>query len=218
MPKLKDHLIPRLKAVASSQCSHPSEETGSVPNGNRANQHDSVYFKADRIYLHKLARFQYTTYDVRRGQDVINPSTPHRDIMLLANTDDNCDHPFIYARVLGIYHANVIFTGDNLQNYQARRLEFLWVRWYKYEGPNVQWRDSKLDKVSFPPITSEGAFGFVDPNDVLRGCHIIPVFSGGKKYQDGVGISHCARDAHDWSRYYVNRWVKLGGSSHHLSH
>lgn len=127
---------------------------------------------------------------------------------MLATTEDDQDHPFLYARVLGIYHANVVYTGGNSQNHEARRFEFLWVRWYQYQGPNVRWSDSKLDLVSFPPIASEGAFGFVNPDNVLRACHIIPVFSGGKKHQDGVGLSRCAHDAHDWSQYYVNRWVK----------
>ena len=72
---------------------------------------DSVLLKDDCIYRHQLMRFNYTTYDVRRGQDVINPSTPHCNILLLANKDKGThpesDHPFLYARVLRIYHANV---------------------------------------------------------------------------------------------------------------
>ena len=94
---------------------------------------------------------------------------------MLATTEGDQDHPFLYACILGIYHANVC-TGGNSQHHEER-FKFLWVRWYQYQGPNVQWSDSKLDQVSYPPITSEGAFGFVDPNDVLRACHIIPVFS-----------------------------------------
>ena len=48
----------------------------------------------------------------------------------------------------------------------------------------------------------------VDPDNVLCACHMIPVFSGGKKHLDGIGLSHCAHDGLDWSQYYVNRWVK----------
>ena len=130
--KLKDHLIPRLEtAVAPGSTfidsqSNPSYGEASTSNGNQLDR-DSVYFKSERIYLHKLARIHYTTYDVRRGQDVINPSMPHRDIMLLATTNNDVDHPFLYARVLGIYHANVIYTGGRAPSYQARRFEFLWV-------------------------------------------------------------------------------------------
>ena len=211
---LKDHLIHCLKAVLTQQFgtvdSHSdllSEDTRLLSNKAQPDW-DSIYFKADQIYLHKLARFQYTTYDIQRDQDVINPSMPHWDIVMLATTKDNQDHPFLYAHVLGIYHANVVYTGDNSKNYEARQFKFLWVRWYQYEGLNVQWSDSKLDLVSFPPITTEGAFGFIDPNNVLCACHIKPFFSDGKKHQDRVGLSHCACDAHDWSQYCVNWWVK----------
>lgn len=212
LPKLKDHLIPRLKTALAQESTSVDPRTdflhGEADTTGNPNQsdHELVYLKNNRIYLHKLARIQYTTYDVRRGQDVVNPSTPHRNIMLLATTSDNdVDHPFLYARVLGIYHTNVIYTGDGAQNYQARRFEFLWVRWYRYQGQNLRWRDLKLDALSFPPVTSENAFGFVDPSNVLRACHIIPAFSSGKKYPGKDGLSHLANDSRDWSRYYVNR-------------
>jgi hypothetical protein len=119
-------------------------------------------------------------------------------------TDSEPDHPFMYARVLGIYHANVVYTGEGMIDYQARRFEFLWVRWFHYVGR----RDLRLDTVRFPPVGSEDAFGFVDPKDVLRACHIIPAFARGKSHSDEVSISRCARDGNDWARYYINRWVK----------
>ena len=60
-----------------------------------------------------------------------------------------------------------------------------------------------------PFVAAKGAFGFVDLDNVLCASHIISVFSSGKKFWDEVGISQCADDSHDWSRYYVNRWVKV---------
>ena len=218
MPKLKDHLIPRLKDVlwesrtVGSHSGPPSKDTRLFSNETQPDW-DLIYFKSDRIYLHKLTRFQYTTYNLWRDQDVINPLMLHWDIVMLTTTKDDQDHPFLYACVLGIYHTNIVYTGDNSKNYKARQFEFLWVRWYQYQGPNVWWSDSKLDLVSFPPITSEGAFGFVDPDNVLHACHMIPVFPGGKKHLDGIGLSHCACDGLDWSQYYVNWWVK--GSSNY---
>ena len=56
---------------------------------------DSVLFKNDPMYNHQMIRFNYTTYDVRRSQDVIHPGTSHHDIMLLADpsgTDAQSDH------------------------------------------------------------------------------------------------------------------------------
>lgn len=163
------------------------------------------------MYHHHLARFNYTTYDVRRAQDVINPGTSHRDIILLANPDDSntrSDHPFLYARVLGIFHINAVYIGGRAPDYNAQRFDVLWVRWFEYDGNRIgSWDNCKLDSVHFPPMATEGAFGFVDPSDVLRSCHIVPAFAKGRVHSDGIGLSCLAHDARDWSHYCVNRCV-----------
>jgi hypothetical protein len=46
---------------------------------------------------------------------------------------------------------------------------------------------------------------FLDPTDVVRGCHIIPAFTASKHYTDGWGLSPCASDSNNWQSYYVNR-------------
>ena len=220
VPKLKEHILPRIRdilrkeAISDSSCHlpQPGLVPASVPGAN-LQEHDSVFFKNDRMYYHNIARFNYTTYDVRRAQDVINPGTSHCDIVLLAKTGDtdassDSDHPFLYGRVLGIYHVNVIYTGEGMLDYDARRVDFLWVRWFNYnESQSIKWDALKLDSVSFPPMATEGAFGFVDPRDVLRSCHIIPAFARGKIHTDGVGLSRIAKDTRDWRGYYINRYV-----------
>ncbi|KAF8221019.1 hypothetical protein L208DRAFT_1536292, partial [Tricholoma matsutake] len=65
------------------------------------------------------------------------------------------------------------------------------------------WKAHHLDQLSFPPMASEDAFGFVDPSDVLQSCHVIPQFAKGKWHSDGVALSKCARDGEDWKEYYV---------------
>ncbi|KAG2055217.1 hypothetical protein BDR06DRAFT_982075 [Suillus hirtellus] len=85
---------------------------------------DSILFKCNQIYHHYLARFNYTTYDVRQAQDVINPRTPHCNIMLLKHHDDGNDGNYCYAKVLGIHHVNVVRIGNV---YESRRFEFLYV-------------------------------------------------------------------------------------------
>lgn len=153
-------------------------------------------------------RIRYTTYDVRRKEDIINPRTSHRDILVLANNEDASDHPFLYARVIGIFHANVIYTGsvDGVINYRQNKLHFLWVRWFELDPKAVQggWGSSMLDKVAFPPVEGDNAFNFLDPADVLRGCHIIPSFRSMQQYPDGIGLSERANDSNDWHSYYVN--------------
>ena len=172
------------------------------------NEYDYILFKNDVIYKHQLVQFNYTTYDVRRGQDVINPNTSHHNVMVLAQPDDSRG-PFWYARVLGIYHANIFYTGPGMLDYRPRRMEFLWVRWYSNSGATHSWDACQLDRVQFPPVAQENAFEFIDPQAVLRACHIIPAFSAGKRHADGIGLSRCAKDSQDWNSYYVMRYVEF---------
>ena len=78
-------------------------------------QHRTVIIDNNLIYRHKVLRVNYTTYDMRRAQDSLNPRIPgHADVMVLSpeNDEDNEDpHPYWYAHILGIYHANVRHMG-----------------------------------------------------------------------------------------------------------
>lgn len=66
------------------------------------------------------------------------------------------------------------------------------------------WEHDVLDTVRFLPMADQDAFGFVDPTNVLRGCHIIPSFADGQLHPDGVAMSRCVGDSDDWKRYCVN--------------
>lgn len=114
-------------------------------------------------------------------------------------------HPFLYARVIGIYHVNVIYTGPGMLNYDATRFDFLWVRWYEHVPNTTLYR---LDQLTFPPMSGDNAFGFVDPADVLRSCHIIPAFNQGQEVSEPVpeeNMPRFAHDAGDYKTYYVGR-------------
>jgi len=52
-----------------------------------------------------ILQVNHTTYDLRREQDTINPST-RADIMVLSHKDERT-HPYWYARVLGIMWSTV---------------------------------------------------------------------------------------------------------------
>ena len=147
----------------------------------------------------------YTTYNVWWSQDVIHTSTSHCNIMVLAdssNTGFASNHPFRYARVLSIYHANVVYVGPRMTDYQPHRMEFLWVQWYQSMATfHSEWSTQKHDHVWFASMTDKDAFGFVDPADVLRGCHIVPAFMSSRLHADGKGLSHCAWDSADWIAY-----------------
>ena len=123
--------------------------------------------------------------------------------------DDERVRLFLYARVLAICHANVVYVGPSAVDYQPRRMNFLWVRWYdQVDLGRTGWDARKLDRVRFPSLSGsagDGPFGFIDPVLVLRACHIIPRFCKGKRYEDGKGMSFCGRDSSDWNEYYINR-------------
>jgi hypothetical protein len=206
LPKLQRHLLPRILSslYPNTNTMNLHAEVDSLPDLSQCSSH-SLLFKYDRMYKHNIIRVNYTTYDVRRSQEVANASTSHCNIMVLNDTEDEA-HPFRYARVLGIYHVNVVYVGPGMVDHRPRRLEFLWVRWYQRTAVlNTGWGARKLDTVQFPPVTSDEAFGFVDPSEVLRCCHIVPAFAQGKVHIDGRGRSRCARDSSDWRTYYINR-------------
>lgn len=152
-------------------------------------------------------RLNYTTYDVRRGQDIINPNTDHCDVMLLSLDGDDSlpsTHQYQYVQILGIYYVNIIYAGapDHVHC-----MYFLWVRWFEnIKALPVQdgWSTCQLDQLCFPSLDKEGAFGFLDPAQVLHACHLIQRFHLGKCSPDGKGISECVQDHKNWLAYYVN--------------
>jgi hypothetical protein len=205
-----------LLALQDRKCSESTSNCAGLSakdtfaNGQNHGDPSKILLKHDRMYEHSLLRNNYTTYDVRRSQDVINTSTTNCNIMVLANPDDGADgsfkHTYKYARVLGIYHVDIVYVGPEMLDYQPIHMEFLWVRWYGDVEEGFSWNALKLDCVQFPPLISEHAFGFIDPSDVLRSCHIIPRFAQGRLHIDGKGISLCARDSSDWKVYYIDRY------------
>ncbi|KIJ61923.1 hypothetical protein HYDPIDRAFT_30990 [Hydnomerulius pinastri MD-312] len=56
-------------------------------------------------------------------------------------------------------------------------------------------------------MNDQDAFDFIDPADILRGCHLIPAFAKGRSHPDHTALSPIAKDSDDWKYYYVNRFV-----------
>lgn len=167
-----------------------------------------VLLKGGRIYQHNVLRVNHTSYDVRRGQDTFNPNTDHRDIMMLSESTLDCSkavvqHHFCYARIIGVYHANVQYIGPGFKDYRPCRLDFIHVRWFEWIPPDPG--GVGLDMLHFVPINGSGAFDFIDPAEILRGCHLVPAFAKGMVHPDGSMLSSVARDTNDWKYYYVNR-------------
>lgn len=150
---------------------------------------------------------------MRRDRDLINPRT-HCDVMVHSPETETNDsaHPFWYARVLGIFHAKVLQTGQGVRNRSVHHMEFLWVRWFGIEpryrsGPKA----ARLPKIGFIPESDGSTFGFLDPSVILRGCHLVPAFASERTNLLLSTISPTAArqpdETDDWTNYYVIMWV-----------
>ena len=132
-----------------------------------------VLIAGDKMYLHRTARINYTTYDARRDQDSINPDN-HADVMMLA--PEGSEHPYLYARVVGIYHVRAYLMDSDSTQARPQLLHIIWVRWYDLDV-SARWgfQARRLPRLKWAHV-DDGAFGFVSPDDILRGCYIIPRF------------------------------------------
>ncbi|KAJ7712525.1 hypothetical protein B0H14DRAFT_679246, partial [Mycena olivaceomarginata] len=163
----------------------------------------------DRVYRHKVLRVNYTSYDVHRGQDSMNPRT-HADIMMLPpnDTDTVSDHPFYYARILGVFHCDVVYNDNGTQT-PAVPVSFLWVRRFRIDRSfKAGFKRKRLHRIEFMPDDEPDAYGFVDPDEVIRASHLIPAFAHGPT--EPVPYTSLGRkgdEFDDWRYHYVNFFV-----------
>ncbi|KAJ8457369.1 hypothetical protein ONZ51_g11576 [Trametes cubensis] len=200
VPRLKEHLRQRLQGA------YPSLANTDVP----------IIIHHDRIYEHATVNFNYTTYDLRREQDIVHPSMGKSDI--LVHTPSACDdppigYPWSYARVLGIHHTLVHVPGEH----DPLRIEFLHVRWFETDTDWTSGSETRrLERISFVPWTSGDAFGFVDPMHVIRACHLVPAFRHGRTAQYLPPNTLYQVPGGDWMYFYVNRFVDRDMFVRHL--
>ena len=60
---------------------------------------------------------------------------------------------------------------------------FLWVWWFKRDESLPSFATTRqFDRVAFVPYDSpdKEPFGFIDPETVIQGCHLIPDFNTGR--------------------------------------
>lgn len=192
--KLQEHLLGRLL--------HPTWSG----NGHEFSpqQRNQLLIVNDRIYRHKVLRVNYTSYDVRRGQDSMNPRT-QADIMNLAPEDATDSHPFSYARILGVFHCDVVHNNNGTLTSPVP-MSFLWVRRFRLDHSfKGGFKRKRLHRIEFLPDSDLNAFGFVDPDEVIRGAHLIPAFAYGP--MEPVVEASLARkpdELDDWRYHYVN--------------
>ncbi|THU89276.1 hypothetical protein K435DRAFT_865459 [Dendrothele bispora CBS 962.96] len=184
-------------------------------------EYAAVTFENNRIYRHKVVRINYTSYDLRRGQDLINPRT-NLDIMVLASPGSV--HPFVYGRVIGVFHANVRFSAphsSSLRSVSFQRIDILWVQWFEYDTSYTSgWQKKRLHRIKFVDASDPSAFSFLDPSDVIRAIHLIPAFhylgfdnglpetSVGRQFESTSYAGPRELEEDDWTYYYVNMFVE----------
>jgi hypothetical protein len=89
-------------------------------------------------------------------------------------------------------------------------MDLLWVRWLDEEpGYRSGFYQACLPKIGFVEFTDEFAFSFVDPANVVRGCHLIPAFNAGRSaallpWPCSIARHLNPEDIDDWLNYYVN--------------
>ncbi|KAG2046721.1 hypothetical protein BDR06DRAFT_898681 [Suillus hirtellus] len=199
---VNDHIISRLRGY-----DYDGDEISFTPA-----EHSHLIFINDRIYQHKVLRINYTSYDLRQTQDSLNPRT-HADIMVLSHENDEGDaHPYWYAQIIGVFHAFVVFndTATDTLSHESKQIDFVWVHWFGRDLEHrAGWRAKRLHRVGFIPSSDSGAFGFINPNQIIHGVHLIPAFTKGHTTDlpPPSIVRHLSENNKDWIYYYVNVFV-----------
>jgi hypothetical protein len=191
--KLHDHLLGRML--------HPTWSAD--PNEYSVEEHGKICIVNNRLYRHKVMRINYTTYDVRLGQDAINPRN-HADIMTLSRHDD--DHTFEYARVIGIFHVDVIHGVEGATQHPVSK-EVLWVRRFRRDKSyRAGFKEKRLHRLEFLSSADDSAFGFLDPDEVIRASHLIPAFRYGptEEFLSGESFGRAPGELDDYRYFYIN--------------
>ncbi|KAG1789842.1 uncharacterized protein HD556DRAFT_1446632 [Suillus plorans] len=197
IPKLKDHILYRLKKLNVSYCDYIFTDE----------ERNTVIIPNNTLYLVQTMQVHYTTYDMRREYDTINPKT-HADVMVFSG-ESTPSHPYWYTRVIGIYHVDTWLQGGGRT--KKHHLDILHVRWL---APLISYQSgmhrSRLPKVAFVEESDHDAFGFLDPGQVIRGAHLIPAFASGRGVSSlryGKSLARPRGELDDWEVYYVGIFV-----------
>jgi hypothetical protein len=131
--------------------------------------------------------------------------------MVLSHEDQGAGqtraHPYWYAQIIGIFHAMVQHTGRHSQSSEPQHMYFLWVQWYGQDLKHrAGWNAKRLHPVRFVDSDDPFAFGFLDPQHVIHGVHLIPAFSYGHTgdllQQNSIARS-TSEQGEDWKFYYM---------------
>ncbi|KAG2046784.1 hypothetical protein BDR06DRAFT_898573 [Suillus hirtellus] len=155
IPRLKDHILYRLKNLDVSHCDHTFTDE----------ECRQVIIPNNTIHSVHTMQVYYMTYNTRHKYDTINPKI-HGDMMVLLG-ESAPSHLYWYACVLGIYHIDTWLQGDHSET-TKHNLKVLHVRWLallmSYKS-GIQC--ACLPKVAFIKESDYNTFGFLDPAQVI---------------------------------------------------
>ena len=200
--KLRIHLLSRLLRKGLN-----GDDPGSFTNDER----NSLWIINNTIFLAKQFSVNYTTYDVHRDQDIINPRC-HPYVMVQSPKVGDNTHPYWYAQVLRIYHTVVSMTHPAATMHSAQVMQFLWVRWLGTKpghcsSPQV----ARSPRIGFVEAMDEDVFGFLDPELIIQGSHLIPTFHFGQTHNlmpyNGPTAAHLVDENDDWLNFYINMYA-----------
>ncbi|OCB88193.1 hypothetical protein A7U60_g4712 [Sanghuangporus baumii] len=167
-----------------------------------------LHIRHDKLYWHKVIQINYTTYDLRQKQDTCNPST-HPDVMMLAPEVDAL-HLYMYARIVRLFHVKVAYNGPGRQLQDYKRMNVAWVRWFQYDSSSrFSLKEKRLPQIQFSHYSEPDAFGFIDPDLIIRAVHLMPRFAKGytTSYLPPSLVRLSSFKDQDFQFYYVNIFV-----------
>ena len=100
--------------------------------------------------------------------------------MVLSQETDEQWHPYWYACVLHIFQVNVCNYGDRTGGEDTHQFDILFVCWFGCNPDSPSgFGAQQLPKVGFLHEDDSDVFGFLNPDDVIHGVHLIPSFVNG---------------------------------------
>jgi hypothetical protein len=99
--------------------------------------------------------------------------------MVLSHETDEAQHPYWYAQIIQIFHVDI--WDYNTSMAKPRQMNLLFVCWFGRDPSyNFSFSAKWLPCISFLRGDDPCAFGFVDPDVVIWGVHLIPGFEHGQ--------------------------------------
>jgi len=131
--------------------------------------------------------------------------------MLSHEDNEEPETKFLYwfRQIVGIFHTTIIYTGPGSHSVKPQHVEFLIVWWFGHDiGHQGGWNVKQPHWISFVDGADKAAFGFLDPQEVIQGVHLILAFHYGQMC-DLLPPSCFAYPGwdndEDWQFIYVNQ-------------